>query len=225
MVGVWILIGILIGLFILIFCIVLPVVAIKKRITNRHPVRRRHSYSSGNYGEQMVQDILDNDIPGEYYVKNNVCFKYKDKVVEIDHIVINKYGIFVIETKDWYGIVTVDNNSKKRILDNGKDVRSRQDPIQQNTVHIKRLKEILCVDSHYFHNIVVFTERADISNINSKFICYISELRERLILKQEQLTEKSVVEIKEKLDNYLNENVGTLQDLEKFLVEKQNRND
>ena len=52
----------------------------------------------GEAGEAQVREVIE-DYNGEQYVFNNYMATRENKTSQIDHIVINKYGVFVIETK------------------------------------------------------------------------------------------------------------------------------
>lgn len=52
----------------------------------------------GKHGEQRVFSILKR-LPDEYYIWNDIVLQRNGYSVQIDHVVISPYGIFVIETK------------------------------------------------------------------------------------------------------------------------------
>lgn len=57
----------------------------------------------GKRGENKVSSAIGNTIENEQYVINNLILVNDGKSVQIDHIVINPRGIFVIETKNYSG--------------------------------------------------------------------------------------------------------------------------
>jgi hypothetical protein len=65
--------------------------------------------SRGQKGEEIVSDIL-NSIKEYHHLLNNVTFKNKrsEMTHQIDHILIHSHGIFVIETKNYFGEIKVD---------------------------------------------------------------------------------------------------------------------
>ncbi len=213
----WIIFCVVVGILTFLIIIIVAAAASKKGITFK-PYK-----SFGNWGERVVKKVLGEDIPGQYYVYHNLKFKYKDKIAEIDHVVLNKYGIFVIETKDWYGEVIGDNSSEKRTLDNGSYIHQMINPVDQNIVHIKRLSDALDMDPFYFHNIIVFLYDADISRVDSEYVCIVDELRSRLILEHEFFPEERVTEIKEEIDKLLVEMAVTAEEFKNYHRER-NRN-
>lgn len=65
----------------------------------------------GNEAEKGVADILYS-LGSAYNVFNNVMLKTGKGTTQIDHVVISRYGIFVIETKSHKGTIFGDCNSK-----------------------------------------------------------------------------------------------------------------
>lgn len=73
--------------------------------SNKAPKKRRkkRTYSSyakvlGEIGEESVASIL-RTLPKDYVVFNDVYLEIKGKSTQIDHVVISRYGVFIIETK------------------------------------------------------------------------------------------------------------------------------
>ena len=52
----------------------------------------------GRLGESKVSNILKR-LSDEYFVINDLLLKTSRGTTQIDHVVISKYGIFVIETR------------------------------------------------------------------------------------------------------------------------------
>lgn len=57
----------------------------------------------GIWGEFQVKLVLGKNKPDIKYVINNLMIVNDGKSSQIDHVVINKTGIFVIETKKYAG--------------------------------------------------------------------------------------------------------------------------
>lgn len=98
----------------------------------------------GQKGEQIVADTL-NSIKEYHVLLNNVTFinKTSDMSHQIDHILIHANGIFVIETKNYYGEIIYDNNTRQwfKIVNNEKTRIA--DPLIQNRSHQKSLYKAL----------------------------------------------------------------------------------
>ena len=74
------------------------ILAILKALTEESPE------SKGDEGERLVRSVIGKTIPDEQYVINKLILNIgNNKTREIDHVLINKKGIFVIETKNFSG--------------------------------------------------------------------------------------------------------------------------
>lgn len=123
--------------------------------------------SKGERGENEVARILGETIIGEQYVINDILFECSSgKSCQIDHILINKNGIWVIETKNYAGKIYGEENYREwtQVLGFGNEVNKFYNPVKQNATHIYHLSKYLKV-KNIFQNIVVFLDRADISEI------------------------------------------------------------
>jgi len=75
---------------------------------------------------------------------------------EIDHLVVSRFGIFVVELKDRSGWIF--GNAYDPFwtaVHFGKRFKF-QNPLHQNYGHIKALQELLGIDPHVLHGVVVF---------------------------------------------------------------------
>ncbi|MDN5364321.1 MAG: hypothetical protein PWQ91_1383 [Eubacteriales bacterium] len=61
----------------------------------------------GFFGEKSVAFFLSRLDPAKYKVLHNVMLPAGSKTTQIDHIVVSNYGIFVIETKNYGGWITL----------------------------------------------------------------------------------------------------------------------
>jgi hypothetical protein len=75
--------------------------------------KERESMRKGAAGEESVAHTLSK-LPDVFRVVNDVATPSGN----LDHVVIGPTGVFVIETKDWRGIVAADGNGELRL--NGK---------------------------------------------------------------------------------------------------------
>lgn len=75
----------------------------------------------------------------DYRVMNNLFFRDGRSTCQIDHLVISPYGIFVIEAKNYLGVIAGDGRDRmirRKVL--GMRYKTRN-PIDQNDWHIKYL--------------------------------------------------------------------------------------
>jgi len=118
----------------------------------------------GALGEALVASELGQDIKDEKYIINDLTLSDKDnrRSTQIDHIVITRAGIFVIETKNHSGKIYGSQTGAEwtQYLSNGDIQHKLRNPIIQNQGHIKwlynNLKSIAKLD--WFVSIVVFVD-------------------------------------------------------------------
>ena len=81
---------------------------------------------------------------------------------QIDHIVISKYGIFVIETKNYGGLIIGKEHSENWVQYFGKKKYYFKNPIYQNYGHLKVLSDVLNISENKFISIIVLSNRAKV---------------------------------------------------------------
>jgi len=115
-----------------------------------------------NVGESAVRKILLNNFPGtEYHLMNNITLPFKDGTTQIDHILVSRYGIFVIETKHYKGWIFGDEKSQNWTQVIYQYKSKFNNPIHQNNRHISVISELLdFIPRDHIHSIVVFTGEA-----------------------------------------------------------------
>jgi hypothetical protein len=75
---------------------------------------------------------------------------------EIDHLIVSKFGIFVVEIKDRSGWIFANDADAHWTAVHFKKKYRFQNPLRQNYGHIKALEALLGVDPRVLHGIVVF---------------------------------------------------------------------
>jgi hypothetical protein len=137
----------------------------------------------GKRGEMRVSSILL-QLPDEYTVLNDLIYRTDKGTTQIDHLVVSKYGIFTIETKNYRGEIYGDDNRKEWTQLIVTEVTYAKkwwktytyvtknhfyNPVKQSVGHAFRIKELLSAFPHVkIVPIVVFTGDAILSNVESK---------------------------------------------------------
>lgn len=97
--------------------------------------------------------VLDGDI---YRDLNNVTIPTANGTTQIDHIIVSRFGLFVIETKNMEGWIFGDEKKPQWTQSlYGKKFRF-QNPLHQNYRHTKALEEFLGLPASHFHSVVCF---------------------------------------------------------------------
>ncbi len=146
----------------------------------------------GKRGELKVHDILM-QLPDEYHVLDDVVLKTDKGTTQIDHIVVSKYGVFAIETKNYLGEIYGDDKRQQWTQIIVTEVRYRRkwyktytyvtknqfyNPVKQSLGHVYEIKKNLTAWPHLkVIPIVVFAGSADLSNVqSSNHVIYENEL-------------------------------------------------
>ncbi len=123
--------------------------------------RRRRSLQ--NRGEALLSRVVqENFRPPDYHLLNHVTLELPDGTTQIDHILVSKFGVFVIETKDYSGWIF--GNAKHatwtQVLF---DERFKfQNPVRQNFRHLRAVQGLLdFLPSDAIRSVVVFTGDAE----------------------------------------------------------------
>lgn len=118
----------------------------------------------GHYGdraEHLVQEYIHEHFP-DAFLLNNLYFETEHGLTQIDHILICRQGLYILETKSHNGHITVHERNWTQEY-NGKNI-SFHNPTKQNQVHLKALKKVLESDPKFSRYrigcIVVFTSKS-----------------------------------------------------------------
>ena len=144
--------------------------------------RYNSAKQKGKRGEMRVSAILSK-LSDEYTILNDLVFRTEKGTTQIDHIVVSKYGIFTIETKNYRGEIYGDDNRKewtqlivtkvtyeKKWWKTYTYVTKNRfyNPVKQSVGHALRIKELLSVFPHVkIVPIVVFTGDAILRYVES----------------------------------------------------------
>ena len=117
----------------------------------------KSSWFKGITGEFMVNILarmfLDKHV---YYLIKNVTLPTENGTTQIDHIIVSKYGVFVVETKNMKGWIFGDPNQKTWTQKIYKHTTTFQNPLHQNYKHVKTLEFLLGLNDQQVHSLVVF---------------------------------------------------------------------
>ncbi len=122
--------------------------------------------STGKEGEYEVARKLKRLPADEYFVLNDLMVTdARGMTTQIDHVVISRFGLFVIETKCYKGWIFANPQNRfwtQSLYAGGwgwfacSEKYRFQNPIKQNWRHIYVLSERLRLPRRYFVNVVVF---------------------------------------------------------------------
>lgn len=91
-----------------------------------------------------------------YRELNNVTIPTPDGTTQIDHILVSRYGIFVIEAKNMNGWIFGNEKYSEWTQSFPGGKFKFQNPLRQNYRHTKCLSKFLGVEHDKFHSVVMF---------------------------------------------------------------------
>ncbi len=114
----------------------------------------------GWFGELWTKQSLDRLPKDKYIIINDVFIETNGFTHQIDHVIVSRYGIFSVETKQYNGFITGNKYDKNWIRHAGKNKYYYTNPIRQNYGHVKALSELLGIDETKIFNVVCIPSRA-----------------------------------------------------------------
>lgn len=97
-----------------------------------------------------------------YTTLNNITIPASNGTTQIDHIVVSRHGIFVIETKNMKGWIFGDERAAQWTQSVFGRKHRFQNPLHQNYRHIRALAEFLQLPDDRFHSVVMFWGDAEL---------------------------------------------------------------
>ncbi|EJL6702775.1 nuclease-related domain-containing protein [Vibrio cholerae] len=110
----------------------------------------------GVFGEFLVNKLLSQLPTSDYTLVKDVTLPTEDGTTQIDHIVVSKFGVFVIETKNMKGWIFGSKDQKQWTQKIYRHSSKFQNPLHQNYKHVKTLELLLNIDSSKVHSVIVF---------------------------------------------------------------------
>ena len=149
----------------------------------------------GFMGEFWVKLELRKLPKDKYVVLNDIMLKDEKGTHQIDNLVLSVFGIFVIEMKNYYGLI------KGREFDNkwcqylGKTKNYFINPIHQNYGHIKSLSKLLNLEDKYFISIICFSNQSKINVRSDSVVTQVDYLKNEILKYKELLIENDIKEL------------------------------
>lgn len=184
----------------------------------------------GFMGEFWVKKELKKLPKDKYIILNNIMIKSSKGTHQIDHIILSKFGIFVIEMKNYYGIITGDEYKDKWTQHLGKHKYYFQNPIHQNYGHIKALEELLQIDNKKFISIICISNQANVK-VKAKNVTQLDFLNKLIQSYNTEILDESLEKLKNEIElnnivdkNTRNEHIQNIKTTVKGIEEKVQNN-
>ena len=163
---------ILLPVIIIILIILLALISKTKRISE--------DYQGTKYltDEKLVANELEKLVKdNKGYLINNLCFKDEEGYSsEIDHILITKAGVFVIETKSNYGKIYGNENDImwQSYYKDTNETKEIINPVLQNKGHINHLRKMFKRNSPKMYSLIIVLY-GDISDIKINNVYHLND--------------------------------------------------
>ncbi|MEZ5514313.1 MAG: nuclease-related domain-containing protein [Steroidobacteraceae bacterium] len=125
--------------------------------------RRSATASFQNRGEALLSEVVRaNFAPPDYHLMNHITLRLEGGTTQIDHILVSRFGVFVIETKDYKGWLFANEDQAKwtQVLFHWRF--KFQNPILQNRGHVLAVRRLLdFIPPDTIKSAIVFTGEAE----------------------------------------------------------------
>lgn len=112
---------------------------------------------TGWFGELKTVFAQKLFLPSSDYVDlNNVTIRTHRGTTQIDHVIVSRYGVFVVETKSMNGWIFGGEGDPFWTKTNRGNKLRFQNPLQQNEGHIRALSNMARIPRERMHSVVVF---------------------------------------------------------------------
>jgi hypothetical protein len=158
-------------------------------------IGRRRTFRLGraptfqNKGEALVSRVLVAQFsPPDYHLMNHVTIQMDDGTTQVDHILISRFGVFVIETKEYKGWIFANSTHKvwTQVL-----FRLRfkfQNPIFQNKRHVRAVTGLLdFLPPEAIRSVIVFAGEAEFKTETPQGVFKVSQLVDYLRAQTEEV--------------------------------------
>lgn len=131
-----------------------------------------------NRGEAAVRRLLSQRFSSpSFHLLNNVTLPVEDGTTQIDHVLVSRNGVFVIESKHYTGWLFANPGAPKwtQVI-YGKHYKF-QNPLHQNRKHERAVAKLLdFLGSEHVHPVVVFTGDAVFKTPRPDGVCSLADL-------------------------------------------------
>ena len=154
-------------------------------------------FKKGKIGELLVAARLRKGLPeNEYAILNDVYLPIGNEgTTQIDHIVVSRFGVFVVETKNYTGWIFADASSKVWTQTIYHEKNAFQNPMRQNYRHVCAISENLGMSKDYIRGVVAFTGDCEFKTPMPEGVVYSRRLADYIktfttpVLKERETTE------------------------------------
>lgn len=134
----------------------------------------------GAMAERQLHRVLLQRLPEGYqHYRNLVLQTTQGDLTEIDHLVLSRFGIFVVEVKNYRGWIFGSEQQDYWTVQHFRRKHRFQNPLRQNYKHTEAVKFALGLtsqDCRQVHSVVAFSERAALKTVLPANVCFIQQV-------------------------------------------------
>lgn len=134
----------------------------------------------GIMAERQLHRLLLRQLPAGYqHYRNLILQTAQGDLTEIDHLVLSRFGIFVVEVKNYRGWIFASEQQDYWTVQHFRRKHRFQNPLRQNYKHTEAVKFALGLtpqDSRQVHSVVAFSARAELKTVLSTNVCFIQQV-------------------------------------------------
>jgi restriction system protein len=117
----------------------------------------RTAWFKGMFGECLVNFSARLFLPkSDYHLIRDVTLPSEGGTTQIDHIIVSRYGVFVVETKNIKGWIFGGARQQQWTQKIYRRSYKFHNPLHQNFKHVKTLQNLLALRDDQIHSVVVF---------------------------------------------------------------------
>lgn len=155
----------------------------------------------GFMGEFWLKLELKKLPKNKYKLLNDIMIEDEKGTHQIDHIVISKYGIFVIEMKNYYGLILGNQYKEKWYQCLGKNKYAFHNPMYQNYGHVKALSNALNLNEEVFIPIVCFSNQVKLKVTSNKPVVQVDTINRNILKYTEEIITCDLNELSSKIED------------------------
>ena len=155
----------------------------------------------GFMGEFWLKLELKKLPKNKYRLLNDIMIEDEKGTHQIDHIVISKYGIFVIEMKNYYGLIIGNQYKEKWYQYLGKNKYTFHNPMYQNYGHVKALSNVLKLNEELFIPITCFSNQVKLKVTSNKPVVQVDTINRNILKYNEEIITCDLNELSLNIEN------------------------
>lgn len=167
----------------------------------------------GRVGESVINRLLSSFPSYRYTLIRGVLLQTSKGNVQIDHVLVSTYGIFIIESFDWGGSVCGrQDDIEWTHRDSAGVEHTHFNPLAQNSRNVNALQELLGLGYDDFISILAFVSAVDLDVSVNIPVANINTLTKIIkSYKDKRFTHKQMLYLANEIKTY---NMFTIKDLD-----------